>query len=321
MKQLKIWRFILEQLEQNNPVVFMCVLESSGSSPGRQGFKMAVTDQALMGSIGGGIMEHKMVELAKERLQVTSNLAITKKQVHHKNSAQNQSGMICSGEQTIFLYLVRDKEKKHLQKMIESLEANRNGLLEINSDGFCFYEKLIPELDFRFDRKEEELWEYEEKLGYKNQLYIIGGGHCSLALSKIMTELDFYVHVFDERSNLNTMNENQFAMQVEVLKSFEGIQAMIPEGNSSYVVVMTVGYRTDLIVLKELVKLNYHYIGLLGSQAKVDRILKELHEEGYSSNWLQKIYAPVGLQIKSQTPEEIAVSIAAEIIQVKNASI
>lgn len=320
MKQLKIWKFLLEQLESNNPVVLMCVLESSGSSPGRQGFKMAVTANALMGSIGGGIMEHKMVELAKERLQVESNLAITKKQVHHKNSAQNQSGMICSGEQTIFLYLVREKEKKHLTKIIESLEANRNGLLEINSDGFCFYEKLIPELDYRFDRKTDELWEYEEKLGYKNQLYIIGGGHCSLALSKMMTELDFYVHVFDERENLNTMNENQYAKQIEVLKSFEGIQAKIPEGNSTYIVVMTVGYRSDLIVLKELLKANYPYIGLLGSQTKVDRIMQELTDQGYDACLLQKLFGPVGLQIKSQTPEEIAVSIAAEIIQVKNAN-
>ena len=68
MIELKLWQYVLSQLETGNPVVLMCVLESHGSSPGRRGFKMAVTHNHHVGSIGGGMMEHKFVDLAKERL-------------------------------------------------------------------------------------------------------------------------------------------------------------------------------------------------------------------------------------------------------------
>ena len=72
MQELRMWKFILERLNKNQSVIFMCVLESSGSSPGRQGFKMAVAEDAICGSVGGGMMEHKFVELAKEKLKSSS---------------------------------------------------------------------------------------------------------------------------------------------------------------------------------------------------------------------------------------------------------
>ena len=73
--------------------------------------------------------------------------------------------MICSGEQTIFLYPMQEKDLKHVKAIIDALEQNHNGLLEINSDGIYFYDKLIPESDYRFEKKSEQIWEYEEKLG------------------------------------------------------------------------------------------------------------------------------------------------------------
>ncbi len=318
MQQLKLWQFLLTKLEADVPVVFMCVLESNGSSPGRQGFKMGVAENEIVGSIGGGIMEHKLVELAKEKLSSEQNLAITKKQIHQKSATQNQSGMICSGEQTIFLYLLQKKEQKHIEAIIDTLKQHKNGLLQINSDGFCFYEKLIPEVNFRLDISSAESWEYEEKLGYKNHVYIIGGGHCSLALSGLMRQLDFYVHVFDERKNLNTMTENTSAHHVEEIKNFENIKTRIPDGNSTYVVIMTFGYRSDGIVIRALLAGNYRYIGMLGSQTKIDKLREELRLEGFPEEKINAVFAPIGLQIKSQTPEEIAVSIAAEIIKEKN---
>ena len=109
-KDLIIWRLIINSLKQNTPVMLLYVLESKGSSPGRQGFFMAVNANGEMeGSIGGGIMEHKFVEMAKEKLKAAGNElrdAGIRKQLHDKSAAKNQSGMICSGEQTILLYPV-----------------------------------------------------------------------------------------------------------------------------------------------------------------------------------------------------------------------
>src|SRR4030095_16165238 len=103
-KSLPTWQLIKNSLEENIPVMLLYVLESSGSSPGRQGFFMAVNIKgAIEGSIGGGIMEHKFVELAREKLRINSREPGVRKQIHDKSVAKDQSGMICSGEQTILL--------------------------------------------------------------------------------------------------------------------------------------------------------------------------------------------------------------------------
>src|ERR1043165_9505797 len=106
-KQLQVWNLINKSLGKNIPVMLLYVLESKGSSPGRQGFFMAVNAKGEMqGSIGGGIMEHKFVELAKEKLgnteRETGNFdqarpGTLRKQHHDKSAAKDQSGMICSG--------------------------------------------------------------------------------------------------------------------------------------------------------------------------------------------------------------------------------
>ncbi len=130
-KQLLAWKLIACSLQENIPVMLLYVLESSGSSPGRQGFFMAVNANGEMeGSIGGGIMEHKFVEMAKERLkrqgaseQDTSEqqpVASVRKQFHDKTADKDQSGMICSGEQTIFLYPVLKTDEEQIQKIISS---------------------------------------------------------------------------------------------------------------------------------------------------------------------------------------------------------
>ncbi len=319
MKELKLWKFIQSNLEQDVPLVFMCVLESTGSSPGRQGFKMIVSPNEIFGSIGGGIMEHKFVVMAREKLIENKNNSLTKKQVHNKTGGKDQSGMICSGEQTIYLYPLQEKSLKHIKSIIRTLSQNKNGLLQLNSDGIYFYENLVPQTNYVFEKKSDTSWEYEEKIGYKNHLYIIGGGHCSLALSKIMSTMDFYIHVVDERNNLNTMIQNKYAHQTEVIKSYDLIPSKITTSHTNYIVIMTYSYRTDGIVLRNILPLNYFYLGVLGSKTKIAKLLEELKNEGLDDEKLKSIHAPIGIQIKSQTPEEIAVSIAAEIIQYKNA--
>ena len=111
-KDIELWQFVANRLKNDEKVLLLVVVESTGSSPGRQGFKMGIdTEGSLLGSIGGGIMEIKLVELAKSYLQKNDTTPFLKKQIHNKNVAQDQSGMICSGEQTILFYPL---QKTHL---------------------------------------------------------------------------------------------------------------------------------------------------------------------------------------------------------------
>jgi xanthine dehydrogenase accessory factor len=325
-KQLAIWKLIAGSLQMQIQVLLLYVLESSGSSPGRQGFFMAVANGGpsaplrMEGSIGGGVMEYKFVEMAKEKLRVASlELRETsiKKQFHDKLAAANQSGMICSGEQTVLLYIIHPDEAAYIQKIISCLQQNKNGTLTLSPKGIQF-DNGMPENNFEFSMKSEEDWLYKEKIGYKNELFIIGGGHCALAFSKLMRSMDFYIRLYEERKDLKTMIENDSVHEKYFVADYKVLNELIPSGNNHYVVIMTFGYRTDDVALRALLNKEFKYLGLLGSKSKIEKLFTDYHKEGIPKERLQQIHTPIGISIKSQTPEEIAVSIAAEIIRVKN---
>jgi len=323
-KSLLVWQLIHKSLQEAVPVMLLYVLESKGSSPGRQGFFMAVNATGEMkGSIGGGIMEHKLVELGKEQLKNiqqgtrNSEQGMIRHQVHDKSVDTNQSGMICSGEQTILLYPAAAKDISTIQNIIRSLEQYKNGTLVL-SPGSIVFDEMIPSKDFDYTYQSEENWLYKEKTGYKNQLFIIGGGHCALALSRLMREMDFYIALYEDRDGLNTVVQNEFAHEIIIVDDYTALSYHIASGRNQFVVIMTFGYRTDDIALRSLLDKTFSYIGVLGSKKKMEKLFTAYRSDGIAEEVLQRIHTPIGLDISSQTPEEIAVSIAAEIIKVKN---
>lgn len=316
---MQVWQFIQQKKDLSKRVMLLYVLESLGSSPGRQGFKMAVaSDGDFCGTIGGGIMEHKFVELAKSRLRISENNADVIRQVHDKSAANHQSGMICSGEQTIFLYEISDKDIQEINKLVQSLQAKKNGTLELTLDSLVFNDE-VPVLPYYLEMKQDGAsFYFKEKTGNKNILHIIGGGHCALALSQLMRNMDFYIHLYDDREDLSTIQQNAFAHEIHRVDSYSQLTDLIQSGSNVYVVIMTFGYRTDDIALRALLSKLFKYIGLLGSKKKIEKMFQDYKNEKIESPVLNEIKAPIGIFIKSETVHEIAVSIAAEIIAVKN---
>lgn len=318
-KELEIWQFAARKLKQNESAMLLVVAESSGSSPGRQGFKMIVAEDEIIGSIGGGVMEVRLVELAKgksEKVKGKSDLEIIE-QIHRKSSA-NSSGMICSGKQTVILYQLGSTHLKTVREVVSALENQQSKVLQISNLRFQISDCPVENFDFKFERRSENEFIYQEKLGFKNKLYIVGGGHCALALSELMSKIDFHISLFDDREDLNTLIKNSFVREKTIVESYEKIGEFIESGENVYVVVMTLGYQSDESVIRQLVDKNLKYFGVLGSRAKMKTLLRSLEKESYDKRKLAQIRTPVGLPINSRTPEEIAVSIAAEIIQVKN---
>ena len=313
-----VWNYINQKLQENIKVVFLVVLESIGSSPGRQGFKMAVAaDGSMFGSIGGGIMEHKFVQMVKSKLEGQQQIESRVHRQVHKSNAPNKSGMICSGEQTLFIHEINNNDLPHVQGILSASKNNNNSIIEISPKGIAY---INEKADFDFFYEEyDDSFIYRERTGFKNELHIIGGGHCGLALSTLMSKLDFHIKIYDDRHELNTMVQNDFAHESFVLNGYEDLKDLIKEGKNVFVIIMTFGYRTDAIALKALKHKNYKYLGMLGSVNKIDKMLEEFKLDDFSSDWLSLIKTPAGLPIKSKTPEEIAISIAAEIIKIKNA--
>jgi xanthine dehydrogenase accessory factor len=324
LKDLEIWQFAAERLKRDEAVMLLVVAESAGSSPGRQGFKMIVAEDELAGSIGGGVMEVRLVKRAKFKIQnskfkIDSENSAIIEQIHRKNSPL-ASGMICSGRQTvIFFKLTPAEHLKPIRKIIQCLKNNRERYLRITENELTLTAKKIPPFDFKFERQNAGRFVYEEKLGLKNKLIIVGGGHCALALSELMSKLDFYIALFDDRADLNTLAKNRFVHEKNIIESYEKIGEFVTGGADVYLVVMTLGFAFDEIVIRQLIEKDFKYFGVLGSRAKMKILLGNLAKEGFAKENLDRIRTPVGLQINSRTPEEIAVSIAAEIIAVKNA--
>jgi len=316
-KELEIWQFAADKLKQNESVALLIVAQSSGSSPGRQGYKMAVAKDDLVGSVGGGVMEVRLAELAKERKKIkgASESAIVE-QIHRKNSP-NKSGMICSGKQTIVLRRLDSSDLKTVRGIIDALENHCPQTLHVSNSRFEISNHRA-DFDFNFEQSGENDFLYQEKLGFKNRLFIVGGGHCALALSELMSKMDFYITLFDDRPNLNTLSKNEFVHRKQIIESYKQIGEFIPPGANHFVVVMTLGYASDEIVIRELLDKKFKYFGALGSPGKMKTLLKQLKKDGFPEEKLNRLRTPIGLPINSRTPEEIAVSIAAEIIRVKN---
>lgn len=314
--QEKLWREVLEKKQLGQPFALLLVLESLGSSPGRQGFGMLVWAEGLAGSIGGGIMEHKMVEWAREMLASGKREILVKRQIHSKDSPHDRSGMICSGEQTIAFFFDTHISKALSEEICAAFQHQMAHFLEFTSRGIRLISDFNRQTGY-FPAGEEQDWWYCQKLEKKPCIHIIGGGHVGLAFSQVMYFLGFKVLVYDHRKGLNTMEYNVFSHGKYVV-DFDSIDQIIPEGDNEWVAIMTFGYRTDGQVIRKLLNKNFAYLGLLGSKAKIARMWEELRGEGFSSYALQSVFAPIGLSIKSQTPEEIAISIAAQIIEVRS---
>jgi len=146
--------------------------------------------------------------------------------------------------------------------------------------------------------------------------YIFGGGHVGLSLSKILTLAGFSVVILDDREEFS--NQERFPEALETYAGeYKELTARLKMKQPAYIVITTRGHKFDQEVLEWAIRQNAKYIGMIGSKTKVATTFSRLKEKGYSQEELDRLHSPIGLKIGAVTAEEIAVSIAAEMIQVK----
>ncbi len=151
-------------------------------------------------------------------------------------------------------------------------------------------------------------------------VYIFGAGHVGYSLAKMAHDVGFHVHVVDDREKF--ASAERFGEGIDV--TVEHIPTWLEQHTlppTSYAVIVTRGHTHDLDALRALAAARVRYVGLIGSRAKVKRIYDELRREGMSPEALRAVHAPIGLDIGAITPQEIAVSILAELIAVKHGKI
>lgn len=321
MEERKLWEFVNKKLKLEQRVALLFVPESIGSSPGRQGHQMAVSEDAsLFGTIGGGAMEYKQVEACKKVLKTDTKDCIRQQLIHDKRDKSKWSGLSCSGEQTILTFFL-DARDMHLVKQILSacLEETLYHLV-LTSNNRLLLEKMdasASKFDYNYISPKE--WIYRYILNFQEKVYLIGGGHVGLALCRQLALLNFKVILIDNRPELPTAEYDQFISK-KIITSYKKVANFVPSTQHDYIVIMSFSSALDTLILSQLIEKEARYIGMMASKVKVERIRTTLLKKGYSELAFERVHTPIGLPIKCKSPSEIALSVAAQMIDVRNAA-
>ena len=315
------WERVHGHLGAGSRVFVACVAEHTRGSPGTAGAKLLVSDSGeLFGTIGGGAMEHRLVEQARALLQGDNHRPEKQTLVHSEEAAGDQSGLICEGSQTnVFCVLDGPRDLDSVRTVVDSVRNDQRGWIEIDDAGLRLVENGSGFDAPRISLAEVDgVWLYREDLLNRRRLAVIGGGHCAAALGEVMSPLGYRVEVFDTRTCVVSHDRATAAGGLSIVADYAEAGPAIDHPESTAAVVMTADYRTDVRALLGVAPLPFPFIGLMGGRKKIDRIFSLLREEGVSSGAIERIHAPVGLDIGSESPEEIAISIAAQLLRERN---
>ncbi|MCE9615728.1 MAG: XdhC family protein [Lentisphaerae bacterium] len=293
----------------------LVVVDRQGSAPNGPGAKLVLTDRgARAGTVGGGASEFQLVDHAAQALAAGVRRPETLTLNHDECAPDSRSGMICGGSQRYVLVYLDASDVPALAAAAQAEREARVTRLVLTPEGLSLDPTPLADGVMRWQKRAGDAWCYEENVGRRDRLTIIGGGHVGLALSRMAALVDYHVTVLDNRPGLSTFEANTYAHARRVV-DYGHIADEVPDGPASYVCIMTYGFRHDRDVLRALIHKPVRYLGMLGSLAKVRTVMRDLAAEGLPKALLDRVHAPLGVPIGSRTPEEIAVSITAELIR------
>ena len=313
MVSRRFWTRLRDAVQTDGRAVLVVLVQSQGHAPNGPGAKMVVTAQTRFGTVGGGSSEHDLAQKAQALLDDIP-FAPEVVTLEHVDEMGDRDGRVCGGVQRFVLVGLDRKDLEVLGQLSDADENRTSVTLVISPQGLA-----IDSADGAVESEWQEVsgdWRYAETVGTGPLLSIIGGGHVALALSQVMANLDFEVRVFDNRPNLDTMDQNIWAHRKAII-DYSRVREHIPEGPSSHVCIMTYAHAHDQDVLERLIDLDLAYLGLMGSPRKIRLMRENLLEKGIPAEQLNRVRMPIGLDIGSQTPQEIAVSIAAQFIRLR----
>jgi len=307
-----IWHKIIVELEAGRRVFFALVIESTRGSPGTPSSALLVTeDGEQSGTIGGGCMEQDMLQLAGEALRNDRYVARISRLEHRNTGQDDASGLICGGSQTNLLAVIDSSQLAIAKTVAEYFSNDHAGVLSMSAESWIF------EPDRKSARpvwlEEVDGWQVHLSTHNRKRVAIFGGGHCGAALARQMVRLGFSVVLIEPRVDLFTLDSLQ---QVTVLNtaSFAAGAALVSYPEMSFVVVLTPSAKQDIDALSGILNHPFPFIGVMGSRAKINMIRNSIQESGFGDKDWQRVTAPVGMPVDSDTPEEIAVSISAQIL-------
>ncbi|MBQ7778010.1 MAG: XdhC family protein [Oscillibacter sp.] len=324
----EFWRQLAGELESGRDAELVSILASAGSTPRGAGAVMAVfADGRSIGTIGGGNAEYDAQRLAVELLNARQDAV---RELRFVPGDPASMGMVCGGDVTVqFQYLsgaekqialIRDLTESFGRNLdtwlIRRLEGGRvtaMGLADRN--GARHLTEELPERILQNQAVLQDSW-FAIPVVRAGKVYVFGGGHVSQALVPALAAVGFRVAVYDDRPEF--ADPALFpAAETVYCGDFTRLADQVTVTEDDYVVVMTRGHQADYEVLVQVLRSGARYIGCIGSRRKLAHCRERILAAGFTAEEHDRMHAPIGLDIGAETPEEIAVSVTAELIAVR----
>ena len=341
MNDLEVYKKAISVLHRGENIALITVISTTGSTPGKVGYKMLVRGKngETIGTVGGGLTEANVINIAKKTLPKTENQVVK----FNLDGTEDDEKGICGGS-IEFLIETFDKKSLPLFKGLSSIIEN--GVWGAVVSIICpnkAPEKILLKSVEEFDTAaninfppevtasikelvakkhpakktlEDGVEIFIETIDEQPMVFIFGGGHLSYYISRFAKSVNFRFTVCDDRVEFANKNRFPDASNI-IVEGYDRIFDKIDINKSSYIVIVTQGHKSDEIVLERAVKTNAKYIGMIGSKRKTLTILKNLQKKRISTKTLKRVYSPIGISIGAFTPEEIALSIVSELIKIR----
>ena len=346
----EFFQHVCSCLEAGEELVLAVVCNHSGSTPRSSGARMAVhSDGSIAGTIGGGMVEAMAMKAAQEVFANSGNGGHLRR-FHLTGRDAAVSDMICGGNLDVFLQRIRPEEST-LALFKATLDALSRGvgvtiLTELGKGGDDIFpgplkhwllvdDESVSNLPAppdplaalgrdRFHRPPgASILESDtgqvlvEDVLVPGTVYFAGAGHVAQHTAALAAKVGFRVVVMDDREEFANQDRFPEAERIDVLSSFENCFARETVDANSYLVIVTRGHLHDKTVLGQALETEAGYVGMIGSRSKRDAIYKALRMEGVGQEAIGRVHCPIGLAIGADSPEEIAVSIVAELIRAR----
>lgn len=342
----KLYRLMETLIQKEESFAVATIFDKTGSAPRTAGAKMVVrADGSTAGTIGGGRLEAEAINLAGEALRLKQTMLQS-----FDLTSRDVSGMdmICGGKGEILIDYIdagdennrmvyqaaagvlKRREKAWLITILDSIPGaaglarqqclvKPDGTLtgKIDCDPYLL-EKLITgpaKISIHAEAFGKQRF-LVEPLRQGGTVYIFGAGHVSQRIADLSENVGFRTVVLDDRADYANRERFPEPVEIMVIDSFRKLPELYID-EDSYLVIVTRGHLYDKVVLEQVLRSGAGYIGMIGSRSKRDLTFEELVRQGFRKEELDRVYAPIGINIGAEAPEELAVSIVGELIMVR----
>ncbi len=341
MDNIEVFRQAAAALEAGRPVALVTVISTTGSTPGKVGYKMLVFGDGAgpAGTVGGGLLEAKMIAEAGRVLD--EQPSARRFRFDLDGNADDEKG-ICGGS-VEFLIETFDKTALPFFQELSAVGDDREGgvlvsilspdglprkmrlrgLEDPNSAGISLPEEIRETLrevaasggaGTKVSAGSMDV--FVESLAVQPAVVLFGAGHVSYHIARFARATHFRVVVCDERAEY--ANRERFPDAEEIIvEDFGRVFERLRINRHSYVVIVTRGHKCDQMVLDQAVRTEARYIGMIGSRRKTLTLLQKIRDQGVPQERLGRVYSPIGVSIGAVTAEEIALSIVCELIKIR----